>query len=284
MTGDAPTGAALLAGAVRKLRAAGVADPGGDARRLLAWALGRSAAGLATELHDHADPSVAARYGTALTARCARQPVSQITGHRAFWGRDFIVTPDVLDPRPDSETLIAEALREGPTATVLDLGTGSGCLLLTLLAEWPEARGTGTDISAAALDVGRRNAATLRVEGRVQLMPSDWWQGVEGRFDLIVANPPYIAAGEMPGLSPEVRLWEPHQALSPGETGLEAYAVILSGIAVHMAAGGRALLEIGADQGQDVARLAGQAGLTMVRVLQDLNGRDRVVAAHGPRP
>lgn len=281
MTGRRPDAAALLAAGVARLAAAGIADAPRDARRLMAHALGLTPDRLALHLRDSVDPAARARFDAAIAARARRQPVSQITGRRRFWGRDFTVTSDVLDPRPETETLIAAALQR-PATRLLDLGTGSGCILLTLLAEWPGATGTGTDISDAALAVAADNARALGVADRASLIRADWTRGLTGPFDLIVSNPPYIAAGDLPGLAPEVRDWEPHGALSPGADGLAAYSAILPALPALLAPGGRVLLEIGPSQGAAVAALSRAAGLARTTVLPDMDGRDRVVSAHAP--
>lgn len=251
----------------------------GDARHLLAFALGVSRDRLVLMGGDAMPAEAAARFDEALTRRIAHEPVSKIVGTRAFWGREFRVTPDVLDPRPETETLIAEALA-GPAPTrFLDLGTGSGCIALTLLAEWPQARGVACDLSAAALNVAAENARSLGVEGQVDLRLSDWFGAVDGVFDLIVSNPPYITAQEMTELSPEVLGHDPHMALTPGGDGLEPYRVIARDGAAYLAPEGRVLVEIGWKQGPDVAALFAQNGWREIRVLPDLDGRDRVVAA-----
>lgn len=275
------TPAALLPPAIRRLAAAGVPDPARDARRLLAHALGIAPDRLTLHLHDPLLAAAATRFEAALAARAARQPVSQITGQRAFWGRMFRVTPDVLDPRPETEVLVAAAL-SAPFTRVLDLGTGSGAILLSLLAERPQATGLGVDLSPAALAVARGNAVALGVDGRADFTLSDWFAGVAGRFDLIVSNPPYIAAGEMAALAPEVRDWEPHMALTPGGDGLDAYRAIAAGAPAHLAPGGRLLLEIGPTQGAAVAGLLQAAGFEGITLCADLDGRDRVVSANIP--
>ena len=265
--------ARALAGAAARLRSAGVSDPAGDARRLLADALEVAPGRLTLHLPEALPEGAAARLEAAVDRRAAGVPVAQITGQRLFWGRRFTVTGEVLDPRPESEALISAAL-EAPFDRVLDLGTGTGCLLLTLLAERERAIGLGTDISAAALDVAGENAQRLDVAGRVRLVRGDWWAPVAGRFDLIVANPPYIAAQEMAALTPELA-HEPPAALSPGADALAAYRAIARGLAGHLASGGRALLEVGAGQAQEVAALLGAVGETATR--RDLDGRARVV-------
>lgn len=247
----------------------------------MAHAMAIDPARLTLHLPDPLPPEAAARFEAALAARAARQPVGQIVGERLFWGRRFRVTRDTLDPRPETEGLIEAALAE-PFATVLDLGTGTGCIAVTLLAERPAAHGIATDLSPAALAVAAENAAALGAASRLELRLSDWFAAVPERVDLILSNPPYIAADEMDTLAPEVRLWEPHLALSPGGDGLDAYRAIARGAPAHLRPGGRLLLEIGAAQGRAVAGLVEAAGLARVSVLPDLDGRDRLVSARLP--
>ncbi len=275
------TGNAALRAAVPRLQAAGIADAARDARMLLAYAMGIAADRLTLHLPDTLSPDAAAAFEAALVARINRQPVAQITGGRLFWGRRFKVTQDTLDPRPETEILVEEALRR-PFSDMLDLGTGTGCILLSCLAEMPQAQGVGADVSGPALMVAAGNARSLGLEGRVRLVQSDWFSGVAGQFDLIVSNPPYIAADEMPGLSPEVLQWEPHLALSPGGDGLDAYRAIASGAPAHLRAGGRLLLEIGPTQAAAVSALLSAQGLQHIRTLNDLDGRDRVIVAEKP--
>ncbi len=217
-----------------------------------------------------------------IARRQAGEPLTRIIGARDFWGRTFRVTPAVLDPRPDTETLIAAALAGPAPARLLDLGTGTGIIAVTLLAEWPEATGLATDIGAEALEVARDNAARHGVAARLDLQLADWWAGVTGPFDLIAANPPYIAAAEMAGLAREVRDHDPHMALTDGADGLTAYRVIAAGLGAHLAPQGRVALEIGLTQGRDVADILRAAGLTDVMIWPDIVGRDRVVTARLP--
>jgi release factor glutamine methyltransferase len=268
--------AAVAQGAAR-LAAAGVHDAARDARWLMAHALGVDPGRLVLMAGDPLLPDVAARFDAMLSARAARQPVAQITGTRAFWGRHFTVTPDVLDPRPETETLVALSLAE-PFARVLDLGTGSGCIIVTLLAERPDAWGVGADISVAALAVAGANAARHRVADRLILTPSDWFADLGGTYDLIVANPPYIAADEMADLQPDVRDWEPRHALTDGADGLTAFRAIAAGASSHLSSEGRLIVEIGATQGPAVAAVFTVAGFLDVTVHPDLAGRDRVVS------
>lgn len=269
-----PTVRATLDATVRRLTEAGLDSPAADARRLLAAALGIAPERLSLAAADPVDAGAAARLEGFLTRRLARQPVAQITGGRDFWKHRFTVTPDTLDPRPDTETLVAAAL-EVPWRSVLDLGTGTGAILISLLAERPGTRGLGVDLSPAALEVARANAARIGVEAG--FAASDWFGAVMGTFELIVSNPPYIAAAEMAGLAPEVRDWEPHLALTDGGDGLGAYRAIAAGAGAHLAPGGWLMVEIGPTQGAAVAALFRAAGLGAVAVRPDLDGRDRVV-------
>jgi release factor glutamine methyltransferase len=272
------TGAEALRAALPRLQTAGIERAGRDLRLLLAFAIGIPPDRVTLVLDDPLSDAAAVRFEAAVQARVSRQPVSQIVGGRQFWGRWFRVTPDVLDPRPETETLIAAAL-DGTFSRVLDLGTGSGVILITLLAERRLATGTGVDLSEKALSVAAANAASLAVADRAIFLQSDWLRAVSGTFDLVVSNPPYIAEAEMPGLAPEVLQWEPRLALTPGGDGLAAYRSILRDIRLVLTPPGRVLLETGAGQGDAVAALCQAAGLRAVTVLQDIDGRDRVVSA-----
>jgi release factor glutamine methyltransferase len=271
-----------LAAAARRLSEAGIDGAGGDARALVAKAAGVARDRLLLHMGDEMDPAAQARLDAMLARRAAREPVARILGRREFWGRSFTVTPDVLDPRPETESLIELALTGPAPARLLDLGTGSGCIAVTLLAEWPGATGVATDLSAPALAVAGENAARHGVAARLALIRRDWFAALSGRFDLVVSNPPYIAAAEMVGLSPEVRAHDPAAALSDGGDGLAAYRALAAGMTRHLAPGGRMLVEIGAGQGAQVARLFAAAGLADVHVRPDLDGRDRVVSALAP--
>lgn len=276
------TRAELIARGAGRLAAAGVPEAARDARLICRWAAGMDGPALAAALTEPAPEPEIARFEQGIAARAARAPVSQIVGVREFWGRRFRVTRDVLDPRPETETLVAAALAGPRPRRILDLGTGSGCILLTLLAEWPGATGLGIDISAAALAVARQNARALGVAGRATFRRGDWCQGVSGRFGLVVANPPYVADAEFAALAPEVRLHEPAAALRGGPDGLGAYRRIAAQVGPLVAPGGRLLLEIGPSQAGAVTRIFADAGLQVTAVLPDLDGRDRVVAVSHP--
>lgn len=275
------TGAQAVYAATRALAAVGIADPGRDARRLFSHALGIEPGRLTLVLPDPLDPVAQSAFDALIARRALREPVSHLTGTRAFYGRDFIVNGAVLDPRPETETLIDAALSL-PFKRVLDLGTGSGCILLTLLAETPGSTGLGVDISAAACAVAAQNASALGLDQRAQFQLGNWHAGPLGDYDLIVANPPYIALSELAGLSPEVRDWEPRAALTDEGDGLGAYRAILKGITQHMTEGARLIMEIGPTQAEEVSVLVLTAGFAQVDVIQDLDGRDRIVMAIQP--
>ncbi|EBA16216.1 modification methylase, HemK family protein [Roseobacter sp. SK209-2-6] len=275
------TAAQAMAAAAARLRAAGVEDPARDARILLAHAARIEASRVTLIAPEELEPEVAERYEQLISLRAIRVPVSHLIGEREFYGRRFKVSGDVLDPRPETECLIEAALAQ-PFERVLDLGLGSGCILVTLLAEQPKASGFGVDLSEAACLQASANAVLHRVEERIDIQQSDWFSNVTGQFDLVVSNPPYIALPEMQDLSPEVRSHEPEMALTDGGDGLGAYRQIAASVREHLLPGGRLLLEIGPSQGRDVTALLAEAGLLEIRVLPDLDGRDRVVVAQNP--
>lgn len=261
-----------------KLLTAAIGDGAArDARILMAHTLGVAPDRLTVELSRMLTPQQVAQFEHTIHRRAAHTPISHITGKRAFWKHDFRVTPDVLDPRPETETLIELALQDQKPASILDLGTGSGCILLTLLAELPTATGTGTDISEAALKIAAENAQTLGVTERATFQTSDWFANVTGQFDLIVSNPPYVTAAEMAELAPDVREYEPHLALTPGGDGLSSYRTIAQDLAKYLAPKGRAFFEIGKDQGPDVQEIFAATGIGPVFVHPDLGGHPRIV-------
>lgn len=272
---------ALIAG-TKRLTEAGIDGAPRDARLLMAHVLGVEPGRLTLVLPDAITEQDAEAFDTAITRRAAREPVSHILGFREFYGRRFKVTSDVLDPRPETEILIAEALTR-PFNSVLDLGVGSGAILLTLLAEQVLAKGLGTDLSEAALDVARENAESLGLENRARFQQADWWDGIAGEFELIVSNPPYVAQDEMAALSPELS-HEPRMALTDEADGLEAYRAIAARARDFLAPRGRLIVEIGPTQGAAVSDLFLDQGLKAVRVIADLDGRDRVVRAQAPNP
>lgn len=246
---------ALLRGAVLRLREAGLATPALDARLLLQQATGLGAAELIANSAQETDARQAREFEALVVRRLAHEPVSRILGWREFYGRRFAISPDVLDPRPDTESLVElclSLLPEGRPLRILDLGTGSGILALTLLAERPLATAVAVDVSPAALAVARRNAQELGVDTRCQFHAGSWLAGVGGVFDLIVSNPPYIPLQEVQDLAADVRLYDPHLALAGGTDGLDPYRTIAAGAARHIASGGNLAFEIGAGQAHDV--------------------------------
>ncbi|WP_298804930.1 peptide chain release factor N(5)-glutamine methyltransferase [uncultured Lentibacter sp.] len=275
----ATVGAALRAGA-KALVAAGIEGGARDVRLLMASVLGLEPGRMTLHLNDDLPAAAAASFEAFVQRRAAREPVSHLIGRRAFFGRDFAVSADVLDPRPETEALVLAAL-ERPFERVLDLGTGSGCILLTLLAERGSARGLGADLSAAALAMAQRNAAALGVAERCGFVCSDWFGAIEGRYDLIVSNPPYIAQAEMGTLAPELS-HEPALALTDGADGLAAYRIICARAPAYLAKGGALIVEIGPTQGAEVSAMMRAAGLRDVHIRPDLDGRARVVLGCQP--
>jgi release factor glutamine methyltransferase len=269
----------LLANATEQLKSVSGEAAGREAILLLGYATGRQTTSLGLNLDDQVSSHEQQTFESAVKQRLEYKPVSQIIGKRDFWKHQFLITSDVLDPRPDTETLVEEALAGGVYSRVLDLGTGSGCILLSLLAERPNATGVGVDISSKALDVAKRNADALGLASRASLTVGDWCDGVIGEFDLVVSNPPYIAQAAMEDLSKEVLDWEPRIALTPEGDGLEAYRSIASGVGKLMTQGARLLLEIGFDQAESVSLVLENSGFDDINVIQDINRKDRVVTA-----
>ena len=274
------TGREAVRLATSRLGAAGIEDPLGDARRLLCLAL-ETTHFVLIDLDQPLSGNQLVTFEDALDRREDRTPMSHIIGCREFFGRSFFVSESVLDPRPDTETVIDVALR-ADFKRVLDLGTGSGCILATLLAERPAASGVGCDLSEDALRVAQRNLESLKVADRAKLIESDWFSAVSGKFDLIVSNPPYVSLEEMNSLQPEVRFHEPRMALTDEGDGLSFYRSLLSDYDQFLTAGGRVIFEIGASQGRAVVDLMEESGLIDVEIFQDINGRDRVVVGHKP--
>lgn len=275
------TAAQAMAAAASRLRAAGVPDPARDARLLLAHAASVDAARVTLIAPEEIAPEIAERFEHLIALRAVRVPVSHLVGRRAFYGRDFKVSSDVLDPRPETETLIELALSQ-PFDTVLDLGTGSGCILVTLLAERPQARGVGVDLSEVACLHASANAVVHGVQDRAAITRSDWFEAVEGRFDLILANPPYLAVAEMKDVAPELRDHEPRMALTDGFDGLSAYRIIADQAQGYLTATGRVMVEIGWQQGTSVCDIFERSGWAQVDLAHDLDGRARVVCASQP--
>jgi release factor glutamine methyltransferase len=269
-----------------RLRQAGLATPELDARVLVQAVTGASDIEMVREPATRMSAAEEERLAGYERRRLAREPVSRILGVREFWGLPFAVTPATLDPRPDSETLVETALaalREVAAPRLLDLGTGTGCLLLALLHERPDAVGTGIDISAEALAVAVSNAARLELSGRAAFRAGNWVQDLEGSFDLVISNPPYISSGEISTLEEEVRAHDPVLALDGGADGLDAYRALAAALPDVLTQGGSAVIELGAGQADDVTAIFEAAGLAVLRVVPDLSGVPRALVAARPR-
>jgi len=267
-------------------RAAGIDDADADARVLAGHALHLDRARLISQ----SDRVLEAREVNAISGlaarRLKREPVSRILGRKEFWSLALAITPDVLVPRPETETVVEGALdfvvRSGlrmEKLRILDIGTGSGALLVALLNELPNATGIGTDISRAALEAAQINLAQFGFESRSSLIACDMAAGVEGQFDLVVSNPPYIARGEIASLAPEVRDYDPMMALDGGDDGLTAYRSISADAKRILAQGGRLFVEMGAGQEPAVRELFTKAGLVVGIARNDLAGTPRVLGA-----
>lgn len=276
---SAPTTIArALCATTRRLREAGIESPRAEARLLL-----RHVTGLAPELLVRERDRVLAaderaRLEALVARRAAREPMAYLLGEREFWSLPLHVRPGVLVPRPETETLVEAARDAFPdrerALRILDLGTGSGCILAALLHDYPNAFGIGVDRSAEALAVAAENLEALGLRRRAALVRGHWGAALAGSFELIVANPPYVASGELAALAPEVAHYEPREALDGGPDGLDAYRALLPDVARLLAAGGLGLLEIGAGQAEPLTALAAAAGFT-VAVRPDLAGIDR---------
>ena len=266
-----------LTHAGQRLSGAGIEEFRREARILLAFVVGLDPLQVSMRLEETLNVEQSAKLEAALRSRVARVPMSHILGYRDFYEHRFIVTPDVLDPRPETEELVTRAL-SAPFQNVLDLGTGSGCIILSLLAENSSARGLAVDQSAQALEVARRNAENLRLTDRLRFCRSDWCQELPAeQFDLIVSNPPYIHPAALKGLSPEVH-HEPISALTDNIDGLSHYATIAHQAHGFLAPQGRLLFEIGYDQGAAVAEILRKEGYGDITILEDLDHRPRVVS------
>ncbi len=282
MVFDASTRRSEALAVFRKaLDRAGVETPALDARVLVMEALGCDATDLALRPEAVLGDAGAERLRRFLARRLAGEPVGRILGEREFWGLAFELSPDTLEPRPDTETVVAaalEALSATAEARILDFGVGSGCILVALLHERPRAWGLGIDRSAGALTVAARNARRHGVRPRAAFAASDWAAAVAGRFDLIVSNPPYIPSADISRLAPEVRDHDPRLALDGGPDGLDAFRAILADARRLLAPAGRLVVEVGDGQAEAVARLARGQGLAVTGVSADLAGRPRAVA------
>ncbi|MBB2163338.1 peptide chain release factor N(5)-glutamine methyltransferase [Gluconacetobacter sp. 1b LMG 1731] len=262
-----------------RLRDAGVDDPRREARLLMAHVLGTDLAGLLARTRMTA--SERAGFLAAVRRRAAREPMAHITGRAGFWSLELETSPATLIPRPDSETLIEALLDHCPdreqVRSVLDLGTGTGCLLLAALSEYGAAWGVGVDIAPDAARLAARNARRAGLEGRCAMLAGDWAASIRGVFDVVFSNPPYIPQGDLAGLMADVRDYEPARALDGGADGLDAYRLLTGALPMLLAHDGVAVFEIGIGQDNSMPALARQSGLEIVDVRADLGGIPRAV-------
>ncbi|RED48061.1 peptide chain release factor N(5)-glutamine methyltransferase [Aestuariispira insulae] len=281
---DLPRADDCLINAEEKLRTAGIEGPRREARLLLAYHLGCTVERvMAFPEEPVADRQ---RFDAMIARRAAREPLSHITGLREFWSLDFEVSSHVLDPRPDSETLIEAVLTLSPPAdrplSIVDFGTGSGCLLLTLLSERPLAKGTAVDLSPDALAVAQRNAIRHGLAERCSFIRSNWAENVTGPFDIVISNPPYIESATVLDLEPEVRDHEPHLALDGGADGLVAYRALIPQAFSLLREGGLIALELGMGQAGQVSEILLQSGFSEINTHCDLAGIERCLTARHP--
>jgi len=276
---------AAVNSAIEEFERAGVETPRLDARVLAAHALGIELAAVFGRPERLLDGSESKRLAAMVRRRKAREPLARIIGEREFWSLSLRISADTLVPRPESETLVEAVLQltddsQAPLH-VLDLGTGSGCLLLALLSELPEARGVGVDVCERVLAVADGNARRLGFSARTEFKAGDWNRGLlptlKRSFDIVVSNPPYIASGEIGRLAPEVAQFDPRHAIDGGSDGLNCYNVLVAQIPPLLNAGGLAVLEIGAGQEIAVARLVHECGLQVIDIKDDLAGIPRCV-------
>jgi release factor glutamine methyltransferase len=271
--------------AAAALGAAGFDEPRRRARRLLAAALERSPAEMFAHPEHALTASDAARVAAMLDRMTRHEPLSRIVGKREFWGLEFGLSADTLDPRPESETVVEAVLARLPERTgayrFLDLGTGTGCLLLALLSEFPRASGVGVDVAAGAARTARRNARLLGLGDRARFMVGDWARAVAGRFDAVIANPPYIPTPAIAELPPEVRDYDPRPALDGGADGLLAYRAIAADLPRLLPPGGLFAAEIGMGQADSVGSILARNGLAIDALAPDLAGTVRCVVARG---
>jgi release factor glutamine methyltransferase len=277
----------LVQRATERLDAAGAESPRLDAELLMAFSAGITRERLFSDTIV-VDDGLRQTYASLIDMRAARMPLAYIVGRREFYSLGLEVSPQVLIPRPETETVVAAALayiEEHPASRVIDLGTGAGAIALAIAANAPRAQIVATDVSADALALAARNARRLSLAGRVEFRCADCWQVIDaggpfGRFDLIVANPPYISESEIASLPPEIRAYEPRLALSGGPDGLAFYRRIAVDAQSHLTPGGALIVEVGQGQAAAVAAIFRDAGLGEIALIDDLAGIQRVVMAH----
>lgn len=271
----------ILSQAIEALRNVGIDSAQLDAELLLSQAVGLSRIQLKTLKNPEPSPEQATIFKEMLTRRLKREPIAYILGEKEFWSLNFKVSPAVLCPRPDTEILVEAAIATRPQK-VLDLGTGSGAILLSILHDCPEATGIGVDISPQALEIAQENAQHLGLASRARFLLGSWCEGLQDQrplFDLIVSNPPYIATQEVPLLEPEVAVYEPKMALDGGSDGLDPYRALIPQVCLHLKESGWIMLEVGLAQAPAVAQLLSEHGLHQITLKKDYQGIERCVIA-----
>ena len=278
-----PTQREILKTTVRRFKEARLDSPVLDARLLVEFGLSTDWSALFTEPDHELTQLEADKLETLIQRRLSHEPVSRIIGRRAFWKLELGISPATLDPRPDTETLIMAVLKLRPdqqaACRILDLGTGSGAILLALLYEYPNATGVGIDLSQHAIAVAEANALAHGMQDRVSLAAQDWAAPVTGKFDIVVSNPPYIRSGDIADLPPDVKHFDPLEALDGGPDGLEAYRSLARRLPDVTAPGALVALEIGQGQAAEVEEILQHHGFTETRRWRDLGGIDRVITA-----
>lgn len=284
MSGAEGTVSTELAAARKRLQAAGVADPLFDARLLIGEVIAFSLTDFVMKPDRPLTQEEQARIASMIERRAGGEPVHRILGHREFHGLDLLLSKDTLEPRPDTEVLVdtllpalKEAVSHKGSARILDLGTGTGAICLALLKECPDATGIGSDISTGALETAAKNASRNGLETRFEIMQSDWFEKISGRFDIIVSNPPYIRSDIVTTLDREVRHHDPMAALDGGQDGLAPYRLIAADAGRFLVENGIVGVEIGFDQRLDVSTIFASNGFSLVEAVKDYGGNDRVL-------
>ena len=268
----------VLADTAIKLSESGIEGAARDARILTAYALQLPISELSLKIDEQVSEQIIYELEKLILRRIDREPISKILGRREFWGRSFFINENVLDPRADTETLI-DFVIEKPVKSVLELGTGSGAIAVTLACEWKEVHVTAVDISEEALSLAKTNAEKFNVQNKVHFLKSDWFEAVRGPFDLIISNPPYIGWIEKDYLAAEVVKYDPEIALFAGRDGLDAYKTIIPNLAKFLNPDGIVVLETGVCQSNKVKNMLSEVGFINAKIAKDLSGKDRLVAA-----
>ena len=268
----------VLADTAFKLSQSGIESAARDARILTAHALGVPISDLSLKITDKVSANIIFKLEKLILRRVNKEPISKILGRRDFWGRTFSINKNVLDPRGDTETLIDYVIGK-PRKTVLELGTGSGVIAVTLACEWKEVQVTAVDISEDALLLAQINAEKFNVQDKIHFLKSDWFDNVEGMFDLIISNPPYVGWMEQDEISIEVKKYDPEIALFAGNDGFDAYKRIIPNLAKFLNPDGFVVLEVGASQSKKVKNMMNSFGFFDVEIVKDLSGKDRLIAS-----